>query len=196
MTNFIHELAVVEDRAKIGEGSKIWHWAHVRKDAEVGSNCTIGKSVFIDAGVRIGDNCKIQNNASIYSGVSIGSGVFIGPHVCFTNDKLPRAVFPDGAPRGPQDWFKNETTVCDGVSIGANTTIICGVTLGKWCMLGAGSVVTKSVPPHALILGNPGRIAGIVSASGEIISKQYEPGQYSSTSGETIVIKQDWFVNL
>jgi UDP-2-acetamido-3-amino-2,3-dideoxy-glucuronate N-acetyltransferase len=131
---------------------------------------------------------NIQNNISVYAGVTIGNGVFVGPHVCFTNDKNPRAVLPDGSPRGAADWVIARTLVNDGVSIGANATIVAGIELGEWCMIGAGAVVTKSVPPHALVLGNPGRLCGIVSRNGDILSRVYKPGTYEAHDGTAVTV--------
>ena len=192
MNSLIHPLAVVEDGAEIGDGTRVWHWAHVRKGACVGTRCTIGKSVYIDATVRIGNCVKIQNNVSVYHGVEIGDGVFVGPHVCFTNDLHPRAVNPSGSPLADTDWDVGETHVCPGASIGANSTVIAGITLGAWSMIGAGSVVTRDVPPYALAYGNPARTRGIVGPSGEILSRKYLPGTYQCRNGETIEIKKEW----
>jgi len=150
----IHESAYVED-ATIGEGTNIWHFAHIRKGAKIGKNCNIGKDVYVDTNVEIGDNCKLQNFATIYQGVKIGNNVFIGPHVCFTNDLYPRA----------RVWTEEKiekTLVKDGASIGANTTIVAGTTIGKNAMIGAGSVVTKDVPDHGLVFGNPAHLKGFV----------------------------------
>lgn len=187
---YVHPTAILEDGAEVGEGTKIWHFAHVRKGAKIGKNCVIGKGVFIDADVEVGDNCKIQNNVSVYHGVTIGNGVFVGPHVCFTNDKLPRAVKPDGSLRSATEWTLARTKIEDGVSIGANSTIVAGITVGTWCMVAAGSVVTKSVPPHALVMGNPARPKGVVSKGGEILAREYKAGSYANEdNSETLTIK-------
>ena len=159
----IHETAVVED-AKIGDGTKIWHFVHVRKGAKIGKNCNIGKGVYIDTNVEVGDNCKIQNFASVYQGVKIGNNVFVGPHVCFTNDVYPRADI----------WNEEklvETLVKDGASISANATIIAGITIGKYAMIGAGAVVTKDVPDFALVVGNPAKVVGTVDKEGNVTRK-------------------------
>lgn len=192
MSCFVHELAVVESGVEIGEGARIWHWCHVRTGARIGPGCVLGKSVFIDQGVSVGRNCKIQNNVSVYAGVSLGDGVFVGPHVCFTNDKLPRAVQPDGSPMLAADWSTVNTRIEDGASIGANATILCGITLGSWCMVGAGAVVTRSVPPYALMLGNPARCRGVVAPSGEVLAPDYREGEYQTAEGDTIRISREW----
>lgn len=154
----IHSTAIVEDGAKIGEGTSVWHHAHVRNNSELGKGCVLGKGVYIDTGVKIGHNVKIQNRVSVYQGVIIGNNVFLGPHMVFTNDFYPRAFNPE--------WKIVETIVKDGASIGANVVIICGLIIGEFCMIGSGSVVTKDVPPHALVYGNPARIHGYVCKCG------------------------------
>jgi len=159
----IHESAYVED-AEIGDGTNIWHFVHVRKGAKIGKNCNIGKGVYIDTNVEIGNNCKIQNFATIYQGVSIANNVFIGPHVCFTNDMYPRAFIWD-------EKRLIKTSVKEGASIGANTTIIAGVTIGKYAMIGAGSVVTKDIPDYSLVIGNPAKVVGKVDKEGNKIEK-------------------------
>ena len=164
MTIFIHPTAIVEEGAKIGEGTKIWHHCHVRKDSKIGKNCVLGKSVFVDTGVVIGNNCKLQNRVTVYNGVSIADDVFIGPHVTFTNDLYPRSF--------NLDWKIIPTKVKKGVSISANSTILCGVTLGKYCLIGAGSVVTHDVLDHALVFGNPARVKGVVCYCGAPITDQ------------------------
>jgi acetyltransferase-like isoleucine patch superfamily enzyme len=189
----IHPQAIVEPGAEIGENSRVWHFAHVRQGAVVGSDCIIGKGVFIDQGVRIGSAVKIQNNASLYHGVEVEDGVFIGPHVCFTNDLFPRAVNPDLTPKSAADWKVSTTRVCKGASIGANSTIIAGHTIGAWALIAAGSVVTRSVPPYALVRGNPARVVGVVSQSGEVIGREYRSGIYRTADGICQVeIKPEW----
>ena len=157
----IHESAYVEEGATIGENTNIWHFVHVRKNASIGKNCNIGKDVYIDINVKIGDNCKIQNFATLYHGLTMGDDVFVGPHVCFTNDIYPRS----------EVWSDEKvakTIVKDGASIGANSTIVAGVIIGTYAMIGAGSVVTKDVPDYALVLGNPARIVGRVDKKGNV----------------------------
>ena len=146
----IHESAYVEDGAEIGEGTRIWHFVHIRKGAKIGKNCNIGKGVYIDTNVEIGNNCKIQNFACLYQGLKVEDDVFIGPHVCFTNDTYPRALV----------WNEEKikkTLVKRGASIGANSTILAGVMIGAQAMIGAGSVVTRSVPDCTVVYGNPAK---------------------------------------
>lgn len=162
----IHESSAVSDKAQIGEGTQIWMFCQVREDVRIGKGCIFGKGVYVDAGVTIGDNVKIQNNASLYVGVTIEDGVFVGPHVCFTNDKVPRAVNPDMSLKSADDWHVTPTLVKAGAALGANSTIVCGVTVGRWAMVASGSVVTKDVPDHALVMGNPARHAGWVCSCG------------------------------
>src|SRR5205807_3596419 len=130
---------------------------HVRRGARIGADCVIGASVTIDEDVVIGDRCKVQNAALLYRGVTLGDGVFVGPAAVFTNDRTPRAVAPDGALLGPSDWDTAETKVDEGASIGANATIVAGVRVGAWSMVGAGAVVTRDIPAHALVVGVPAR---------------------------------------
>lgn len=193
MSYFAHPSAVIEDDCEIGDGTRLWHWVHIRAGAQIGPGCTIGKGVFVDAGVRIGRNVKIQNNVSVYGGVEVGDGVFIGPHVCFTNDKLPRAVTPDMGVRTENEWILVPTKVEDGVSIGANATILAGITLGRWSMVGAGSVVTRTVPPYALVTGNPARLKGVVAPTGEVVARAYKAGTYWTKDRSTKVeIERAW----
>lgn len=168
---FLHPTAIIEDNVSIGAGTKIWHFAQVRTGAKIGRNCIISNSVFIDAEAIIGDNCKIQNHAIIYHPCVVEDGVFIGPNVCLTNDKLPRAITPDGILRSAQDWQSSKITLRHGASIGAHSVITPGVTIGEWAMAGSGSVITRDVPDHALIYGNPARIHGFVCQCGQRLEK-------------------------
>jgi len=158
---YIHASANVSDSASIGEGSKLWINVQVRENAVIGSNCVISKDVYIDHEVRIGDRCKIQNGVSVYHGVTLGDDVFVGPHACFSNDKVPRAF--------NQDWVVIPTVVMNGASIGANSTIVCGVTIGEFAMVAAGSVVTRDVAPFTLVMGNPARPVARVDRDGNRI---------------------------
>lgn len=158
----IHETAIVEEGVLLGEGTRVWHFVHIRKGVRIGKNGNIGKDVYIDTDVVVGDNCKIQNFASLYRGLTVGDDVFIGPHVCFTNDIYPRAKIWS-------DEKAVKTVVKDGVSIGANSTIVAGIRIGKYAMIGAGAVVTKDIPDYALVVGNPARVVGRVDESGKVI---------------------------
>jgi UDP-2-acetamido-3-amino-2,3-dideoxy-glucuronate N-acetyltransferase len=186
---YIHPSAEVESHVIIGEGTKVWHICHIRKNAQIGQDCVLGRGVFVDSGVCIGDNVKIQNYVSIYQGVTIGDGVFVGPHVCFTNDLLPRAVNPDMTLKSGDDWTVIPTRVLHGASIGANSTILCGITIGCWAMIGAGSVVTRDVPDYALVVGNPARVIGYVCACGH----RHETPEAASmrNSQQHVAIQQD-----
>lgn len=162
-----HETAVVESGAAIGPGTQIWHHSHVRAGATIGSDCTISKNVYVDQGVTIGDRVKIQNNVSVYVGVTIEDGAFIGPSVVFTNDLFPRA--------GSDHWDVTPTNVRTGASIGANATIVCGVELGPWSLVGAGSVVLRTVEAQEVVAGNPARRIGWVCRCGRGLPKGIEP---------------------
>jgi UDP-2-acetamido-3-amino-2,3-dideoxy-glucuronate N-acetyltransferase len=155
---FVHPSAIVDDGATVGPGTKIWHQSHVRAGSRIGAECTLGFAVYVDTGVVIGNRCKILNHADIYQGVVLEDDVFVGPAVTFTNDVYPRAATPD--------WQIAPTRVRRGASVGANATIICGITLGAWSMIGAGAVVTADVPAHALVLGAPARLRGWVCVCG------------------------------
>lgn len=150
-TYFVHESSYVDQPCVIGEGSKIWHFSHIMRDCTLGQRCNIGQNVVISPGCRIGANVKIQNNVSIYTGVILEDDVFCGPSSVFTNVINPRSHVPR------QDEYR-QTLVKRGASIGANATIVCGHTLGKYCFVGAGSVITRDVPDYALVVGNPARI--------------------------------------
>src|SRR5438552_3575992 len=158
--------ARVEDGAVVGAGTKVWALAHVRTGARVGAGCVIGSGVSVDVDVVIGDRCKVQNSALLYRGVRLGDGVFVGPAAVLTNDVRPRAVKPGGEPLADADWEVSPIVVDNGASIGANATVIGGVHIGAWAMVGAGAVVTHDVPAHALVLGVPARRLGWVCACG------------------------------
>jgi UDP-2-acetamido-3-amino-2,3-dideoxy-glucuronate N-acetyltransferase len=193
----IHPTADVSPQAEIGMGSVIWHQAQVREGACLGCNCTVGKGVYIGFGVQIGDNAKIQNGVSIYRGVTIEDGVFIGPHACLTNDKLPRAVNPDGSLKGVDDWVVSPTLVCKGAAIGAHVVVLPGVTIGCWAMIGSGAVVTRDVPDYGLVWGNPARLHGYVCPCGQRLAPVEEQGdeilaRCTACGWEMMFDKFDW----
>ena len=162
MSYFKHESSYVDDNCEIGEGTKIWHFSHIQSGAKIGKKCVFGQNVNVGNNVSIGDFCKVQNNVSIYEGVTLEDYVFCGPSMVFTNILDPKCKYPQV---GAQFYVK--TLVKEGASIGANATIVCGITLGKHCLIGAGSVVTKDVPDYALVVGVPGKILGWVSEAGK-----------------------------
>ena len=168
----IHPTADVSPKAHIGEGTRIWHQAQVREGARIGAHCVLGKNAYVDIESIIGNNVKIQNNASIYHGATIEDGVFIGPHACLTNDKLPRAITPEGDLKRDSDWEVGRILVRYGASIGAGAMILPNVTIGRFAMVGAGTVVTQDVPDHGLVVGNPARAVGYVCECGRKLSKR------------------------
>jgi UDP-2-acetamido-3-amino-2,3-dideoxy-glucuronate N-acetyltransferase len=163
---FVHPTAEVDEGAQIGPGTKVWHIAHIRGTAKIGAGCVIGRNVYVDAGVEIGDGVKIQNNVSVYAGVTIEDEVFVGPCVVFTNDMRPRAH--------NADWTITPTLVRHGASIGANATLVCGITVSEHAMVAAGSVVVRDVQPYQLVAGNPARHLGWVNRRGEVVSRDVE----------------------
>ena len=163
---FVHDSSYIDKNVTIGEGTKIWHFSHIQSGAVVGKNCSIGQNVNIANNIKIGSHVKIQNNVSVYEGVELEDYVFCGPSMVFTNIKIPRSEFPQ---KGSEFYVK--TLVKKSASIGANATILCGITIGEYAMIGAGAVVTKDVPSYALVVGNPGRIIGEVDNRGTKLNK-------------------------
>ena len=162
--NFVHHTSLIDENATIGKGTKIWQFSHVQSGAVIGKDCSLGQNVNVGNNVKIGNNCKIQNNVSIYEGVELDDYVFCGPSMVFTNVLLPRSEFPQ---RGSSYYKK--TKVGRSVTIGANSTIICGITIGEYAMIGAGTVVTKDIPSYSLVIGNPGRVVAKVDKYGKKI---------------------------
>jgi UDP-2-acetamido-3-amino-2,3-dideoxy-glucuronate N-acetyltransferase len=193
----IHPTADVSAEAKIGEGTSIWHQAQIRENVSIGEHCILSKGVYVDAGVQIGNNVKIQNYVSVYHGVTIEDGVFVGPHVCFTNDLRPRAINVDGSLKSADDWVMNKTLIRRGAALGANSTIVCGVTVGEWGMVGSGSVVTHDVPAYGLVRGNPARLVAFVCPCGQTLEKETAMGEVVTLKcnycGQTVEIsKENW----
>jgi len=163
---FAHPSAHVSEQARIGRGTRVWINVQIRENAEIGEDCILSKDVYVDHGVRIGSRTKIQNSVSVYNGVTIGDDVFVGPHVTFTNDRVPRAF--------NADWCVTPTELKDGCSIGANSTIICGLIIGEFAMIAAGSVVTRDVEPYTLVMGNPARSVSKIDREGNRIRSSAE----------------------
>ena len=159
---FVHESSFVDEGVQIGKGTRIWHFSHIQSGARIGAECILGQNVNVGNNVKVGNYCKIQNNVSIYEGVELQDYVFCGPSMIFTNIRLPRSEFPQKGSK-----YYEKTLVKKSASIGANATIVCGITIGEYALIGSGSVVTKDVPAFALVIGNPGKITGWVSKIGE-----------------------------
>ena len=168
---FIHPTADVSDRAMIGPRTRIWHQAQVREGARIGARCIVGKGAYVDLNVIIGDDVKIQNGVYVYHGVTVEDGVFLGPGVILTNDKLPRAINPDGTLKADADWEVSPTVIQRGASVGAGAVVLPGVTVGEFAMVGAGAVVTRDVPAYGLVYGNPARLHGYVCRCGRPLNE-------------------------
>ena len=158
---FVHESSYVDDNVTIGEGTKIWHFSHIQSGAVIGDNCSFGQNVNVSNNVKIGNGVKVQNNVSIYEGVELEDYVFCGPSMVFTNDLTPRAKYPKG------NIGYKKTVLKEGATVGANATIVCGHTVGKWAMIAAGAVITMDVPDYALMAGVPAKEIGYVCECGE-----------------------------
>lgn len=181
---FAHETAVIDDGCEIGKGTRIWHFSHIMSGARLGENCNLGQNVLVSDDVILGNNVKVQNNVSIYTGVICKDDVFLGPSMVFTNITNPRsAVVRKGS--------YAKTLVGKGASIGANATIICGNTLGEFCFIGAGAVITKNVPPFALVVGNPGRQVGWMSEYGHRLHFDKQNLALCPESGDKYELKNE-----
>lgn len=161
---FVHPTSIIDDDVEIGDNTKIWHFCHIQSGAVIGEYCSFGQNVNVSNRVKIGNGVKIQNNVSVYEGVELEDYVFCGPSCVFTNDLTPRAKYPKG-----RAGYK-KTLVKEGASIGANATVVCGCTIGRWALIAAGAVVTTNVPDHALMMGVPARLRGWVCECGTILS--------------------------
>lgn len=173
----IHPTAIVGAGTELGEGTSVWHHAHIRENTKLGRNCVVGQGAYIDHDVVIGDSVKIQNGVQIYYRAEIADGVFIGPGVILTNDKRPRAITPEGGPKSAGDWDSGLIRLEYGASVGAGAVVLTGVTIGRFAMVGAGALVTKDVAPNELVLGVPAKPAGYVCACGHLLEKQ-DDGTY------------------
>jgi UDP-2-acetamido-3-amino-2,3-dideoxy-glucuronate N-acetyltransferase len=181
---YVNEHAVVDEGVEIGEGTKVWHFSHIQSGSKIGKKCVFGQNVNVGNNVTIGNYCKVQNNVSIYEGVTLEDYVFCGPSMVFTNILDPKCKYPQV---GAQYYIK--TLVKEGASIGANATIVCGNTLGKHCMIGAGTVVTKDVPDYALVIGTPGRVVGWVSEAGKKLKFDDQGKAFCEKSGKNYLLK-------
>ena len=186
---FVHETSEIDPNCLIGEGTKIWHFCHIMEKSILGKNCNIGQNVVISPSVNIGDNVKIQNNVSVYTGVEIQNNVFIGPSVVFTNIKNPRSEI-----NRRKEYIK--TLVKEGATLGANSTIICGVTIGKYSLIGAGTVVTKHIKDYALVVGNPGKQIGWVSEFGEKLNFDSKGNATCPGNQEKYIIKNNAVIKI
>lgn len=174
-----HPTADVSSGASIGPGTHIWQQAQVREGATIGARCILGKGVYIDPDVVVGDNCKLENGVSVFRPAVLEEGVFLGPGVLLTNDRVPRAVNPDGSPKGIDDWHAQPVIVRRGAAVGAGSVVLAGVTIGEWALIGAGAVVLHDVPAHAIAVGNPARVVGWVCACGTRLEAEEAAGQHA-----------------
>jgi UDP-2-acetamido-3-amino-2,3-dideoxy-glucuronate N-acetyltransferase len=162
----IHPTAEVSPQATVGDGTRVWNEAQVRAGARIGRDCILAKGVYVDADVVIADRVKLENRVSVFRGAHLDSGVFVGPHSCLLNDKRPRATTLAGDLKREDDWTVSGVTVAEGASIGGGCTVLPGVSIGRFAMVGAGAVVTRDVPDHGLVIGNPARLVGYVCECG------------------------------
>ena len=191
MSYFKHESAYVDEPCTIGEGTKIWHFSHIQAGASLGTNCILGQNVNVGNNVTIGNNVKIQNNVSVYEGVTLEDFVFCGPSMVFTNVVDPRSKYPQVGSR-----FYRKTLVREGATLGANATVVCGNTIGRYAFVGAGAVVTKDIPDFALVVGNPARIAGWVSEAGQKLKFNHEGLAVCEKSGKRYRLRDGFVVEV
>jgi UDP-2-acetamido-3-amino-2,3-dideoxy-glucuronate N-acetyltransferase len=177
----IHPTAEVSPQATIGPGTRVWHQVQIRERASLGSNCIVGKGAYIDFDVPIGNNVKIQNSVFVYHGVTVEDGVFLGPGVILTNDKLPRAINPDGTLKSDADWQVSPTLIKRGAAIGAGAIVLPGITIGEFGLVGAGAVVTHDVPDHGLVYGNPAQLHGYVCKCARSMSQDESGAWFCAT---------------
>lgn len=182
---FVHESSYIDDDVEIGEGTKIWHFCHIQRGARIGKRCSLGQNVNVSNHVKVGDGCKLQNNVSLYEGVELENDVFCGPSCVFTNDLTPRAKYPKGSA-----GYK-KTLIKEGASIGANATVVCGHTVGKWALIGAGAVVASDVPDHALMLGVPAQQRGWVCECGQVLRQTGNSDYRCPDCGRTYQLKEE-----
>jgi acetyltransferase-like isoleucine patch superfamily enzyme len=175
---FVHATADVDVTASVSATAKVWHYAQVRSGASLGDNVIVGRGAYVGTGVEVGDNCKIQNYALVYEPAKLGRGVFIGPAVVLTNDHFPRAINADGTPKSADDWHPVGVDIRDGASIGAGSTCVAPIVIGRWALVGAGSVVIKDVPDFALVVGSPARRVGWVGTAGHPLTREETSGDW------------------
>jgi UDP-2-acetamido-3-amino-2,3-dideoxy-glucuronate N-acetyltransferase len=166
----VEPTSIINENAIIGDGTRVWNFVHVRENVKIGKNCVLGDYVYVGRGVKVGNSVKLENRATVYEGVTIEDDVFVGPHVTFTNDLTPRSF--------STDWKILKTHVKEGASIGAGTVIVCGVTIGEYAMIGAGSVVTENISAHALAYGNPAKVRAFVCKNGRKLETQEKKEDY------------------
>ena len=171
MTGFIHPSADVEEGAVISEGVSLWQWVKVRTEASIGPDTSVGGGAYVGKGVRVGARCKVQNLAQLFEGTQIGDNVFVGPGAILANDKHPRATTPEGRRLNEDGWKRSGVIVGDGASIGAGGLVLPGVSLGAWCVVGAGAVVTRNVDAHSIVTGSPARHVGLACVCGHVVEE-------------------------
>tara|TARA_Y100000591_G_scaffold323019_1_gene340219 strand:+ start:457 stop:1047 length:591 start_codon:yes stop_codon:yes gene_type:complete len=187
---FLHDSVLCKDNVVIGENTEVWQFSSIQSNVVIGKGCILGQSVQVGSNVRIGNHCKIQNNVSVYEGVELEDYVFCGPSMVFTNILIPRSKYPQA-----ESKYYQRTLVKEGASIGANATIVCGVTLGRFCLIGAGAVVTKDVPDFAMIVGNPGKQVGWVSEGGKKLDFSTSNTDFCEKSQKTYRFQDDIVVD-